>query len=76
MGGQVGISDHAKVGNRVMIGAQSGVVGKVKDDSIVLGSPAMSHTVWRRAALAIPKLPELLKRVRRLEKMLESREAE
>lgn len=74
MGGQAGIADHAKIGNGVMVGAQAGVSGKVKDGEIVIGSPAMSHTVWRRAAMAFPKLPELLKRVRRLEKLVKEGE--
>jgi UDP-3-O-[3-hydroxymyristoyl] glucosamine N-acyltransferase len=70
MGGQAGIADHTRIGDRAMIGAQAGVSGKVKDGEIVIGSPAINHTVWRRAVMAFPKLPDLLKRVRRLEKIV------
>ncbi len=74
MGGQAGIADHAKVGDGAMIGAQAGVSGTIGEGEIVIGSPAISHTIWKRAAMAFPKLPELVKRVRRIEKTLEKRE--
>ena len=76
IGGQTGIADHAKIGDNAMIGAQAGISGKVKDGEVLIGSPAMPHTIWRRAVIAFPKLPELVKRVRRLEKMVEKREEE
>ncbi len=74
MGGQAGIADHAEIGDGAMIGAQSGVSGKVKEGAIVIGSPAIPYTTWRRAAMAFGKLPDLVKRVRKLENLVGEKE--
>ena len=42
IGGQAGISGHLKIGNNVKIGGGSGVVKNIKDNSIVMGYPAVS----------------------------------
>lgn len=68
LGGQVGVSGHVSVGDRAQIAAQSGVAGDVDADSVVGGSPAFDFAVWRRCMIALRKLPELLARVRALEK--------
>ncbi|HPJ71662.1 MAG TPA: UDP-3-O-(3-hydroxymyristoyl)glucosamine N-acyltransferase, partial [bacterium] len=41
-GGQVGIGDHAEVGDRVFMGGKTGVAAKKKiaSDQILLGAPA------------------------------------
>jgi UDP-3-O-[3-hydroxymyristoyl] glucosamine N-acyltransferase len=67
-GGQVGCADHIKIGDRVMIAAQSGVAGNLKDGAIVAsGVPAVDIRVWRRYCAVLPRLPELLRRIRALE---------
>ena len=67
IGGQVGIVGHLRIGDDVQIGAQSGVAGDVDDKTIVSGSPARSHALWKRIEAALTRLPELLRRVRKLE---------
>jgi UDP-3-O-[3-hydroxymyristoyl] glucosamine N-acyltransferase len=37
---------------------------------VVAGSPAFDAAQWRRAVTAFPRLPELLKTVRQLEKRI------
>jgi len=69
LAGQVGISGHIKIGNHAIIGPQAGVVKPVTDGSVVSGSPEMPHKLWLRVQRLIPKIPELAKRISRLEKM-------
>lgn len=70
MAGQVGVVGHVEIGDGVRIGAQSGVSGSVAPGMSVFGSPAREAKAAMREAAAISRLPELLKRVRALEKKL------
>lgn len=67
IGGQVGIVGHLAVGDDVMIGAKSGIAGDVESQTVVSGSPARPHALWKRIEAALNRLPELLRRVRKLE---------
>src|SRR5436853_2070093 len=70
MGGQAGIAGHLEIGDGVQVAAQSGVPNSVPAGRIVGGYPAVEVGVWRRTSAALLRLPELLKRVRRLERRL------
>jgi UDP-3-O-[3-hydroxymyristoyl] glucosamine N-acyltransferase len=70
LGGQVGVAGHLKIGNQVTIGAQSGVKDDIPDGSKMLGSPAISDKMAKRQYIAVQQLPELIRRVRELEKKL------
>ncbi len=59
MGGQVGVADHVSIGNRVKIAAKAGVSGNVKDDEVIIGSPAMPVAIWKRIYGAMKRLPEI-----------------
>jgi len=72
-GGQVGISGHIKIADGTKIGAQSGIPGDVKkENSILLGYPAIDHRDFLRCAVIFRKLPELKIKIEALEKGLES----
>lgn len=68
MGGQAGIAGHLEIGDGVQVAAQSGVPNSVPAGRIVGGYPAVEVGVWRRTVAALLRLPELLRRVRRLER--------
>ena len=70
VGGQAGFVGHIKIGNGAAFGAQSGISSDVKDGEILSGSPARPHGLWKRMEVALPRLPELLRRVKRLEEHL------
>jgi UDP-3-O-[3-hydroxymyristoyl] glucosamine N-acyltransferase len=74
IGGQVGIIDHIDVGDRVMIGPQSGIAKPIAAGEVVSGYPAMPHRLWLKASAMVPKLPELVQRVRQLERRIEEME--
>jgi len=68
LAGQVGVSGHLTIHDNAVIYAQSGIGHDVPAGSAVSGSPAFDAKEWLRAITAFQKLPELLRRVRQLEK--------
>jgi UDP-3-O-[3-hydroxymyristoyl] glucosamine N-acyltransferase len=74
IGGQVAIRDHLRVEDRAMIGSQSGVAKSLGPGEIVSGSPAIPHRLWLKTSALIPRLPDFVARLRRLEKRLDDLE--
>ena len=68
VGGQVGFAGHLEVGDGAVITAQSGTSHDVPAGAAVSGSPAFKNSDWLRSTAAFAKLPELVRRVRELEK--------
>ncbi len=75
LAGQSGLVGHIEIGDDVRVGAQSGVPKSVAAGSTVLGSPARDIMLARRIEAALARLPELLKRVRKLESTEKSEES-
>lgn len=69
--GQVGTIGHITIGDRVQIGAQSGVSKSIPDGEVVFGYPARPIMKTKKIEAALNYLPDLLKRVRKLEEALE-----
>jgi UDP-3-O-[3-hydroxymyristoyl] glucosamine N-acyltransferase len=65
---QSGTTGHLRVGERAFLGARAGVHRDVPDGARVFGSPAVEEQSWHRSVVALKRLPDLLRRVRRLEK--------
>jgi UDP-3-O-[3-hydroxymyristoyl] glucosamine N-acyltransferase len=74
LAGQVGISGHLTIHDNAVVYAQSGIGGDVEAGAVMSGSPAFEAREWLRAVTAFPKLPELLKTMRQLEKRLNALE--
>jgi len=68
MGGQAGLIGHLEIGAGARIGAQAGVIGDVASGETVSGYPARDHKSYLRAMARLMRLPELAKRVARLER--------
>ncbi len=68
--GQVGFAGHLTVGDGAVITAQSGVPHDIVAGTVMSGYPAIENSIWRRSAAIYSQLPELLKRVRELEREL------
>jgi len=58
----------------VTIGPQAGVTKSVPDAQIVSGFPAVPHRLWLKVSNIIPKLPDMKKKLRELEKRIEKME--
>jgi UDP-3-O-[3-hydroxymyristoyl] glucosamine N-acyltransferase len=65
---------HLRIGDGARVGAQSGIAHDVADGETVSGSPAMPHREWLRTSAALPRVPELIKEVRRLQQRVEELE--
>jgi UDP-3-O-[3-hydroxymyristoyl] glucosamine N-acyltransferase len=67
---QSGIAGHLKLGRQVTVGGKSGVMRDVPDKETVLGLPAVPDIQAKRQWVAIQKLPEMILRMRELEKQV------
>ncbi len=72
LAGQVGVAGHLTVGDGAVATAQSGIPNDVPPKEIVSGYPAIPNRQWLRASAAFLRLPEILRRLGRLERSLGS----
>jgi UDP-3-O-[3-hydroxymyristoyl] glucosamine N-acyltransferase len=70
LAGQVGIAGHCTVGDGVILTAQSAVSHDVPPGKMISGSPGFDNRIWLRAVALFQRLPDLAKRLDRLEKEL------
>jgi UDP-3-O-[3-hydroxymyristoyl] glucosamine N-acyltransferase len=75
LAGQAGAAGHLTIHDNAIVYAQSGIGGDVEAGQVVSGSPAFDAGLWRRAVTAFPKLPDLLKAVRQLERRVSELES-
>jgi len=76
LAGQVGIAGHLHIGDNVTVGAQAGVGKNIAANHIVSGSPTTEYGTYMRIVTLMPKLPDLFKRMSKLEKIIEALEKE
>ena len=74
MAGQVGIPDHCHIGDRVTIGAKSGVMRDVPTGQTILGIPAVPERQQMQMLAAIQRLPEMRKQVRAMQRVVDAHE--
>jgi UDP-3-O-[3-hydroxymyristoyl] glucosamine N-acyltransferase len=70
MGGQVGLAGHLKIGDNVTLATRTGVMEDIADKGIYWGSPSLKMSDEMKNVAAYRQLPELIKRIRSLEKTL------
>lgn len=70
LAGQTGVAGHCAVGDNAILTAQSGVSHDVPPGKTVSGSPGFDNRTWLRATAIFQRLPELVKRIARLEERL------
>ncbi|WP_429190043.1 UDP-3-O-(3-hydroxymyristoyl)glucosamine N-acyltransferase [Fusobacterium sp. PH5-44] len=68
--GQAGVAGHIKIGNNVMIGGRGGVTGSVDDNQILSGFPLVPLKDDLRIKAALKKLPETMKKIKKLEELI------
>jgi UDP-3-O-[3-hydroxymyristoyl] glucosamine N-acyltransferase len=74
LAGQAGVAGHCTVGDGAILTAQTGVSHDIPAGKMVSGSPGFDNRVWLRAVTIFQRLPELLKRLDRVEKKLAAQE--
>jgi len=70
-GGQVGTVGHINIGANSVYAARSGIIGDMPEGVFCAGFPVQPHTEWLRVQVAIRRLPEMVKKIKTLEKELE-----
>ena len=70
LAGQAGIAGHLTIGDDVTIGPQAGVPRNIPAGVSGSGTPFMEGGTFMRAMLVAPKVPDLFRRVRQMEKEL------
>jgi UDP-3-O-[3-hydroxymyristoyl] glucosamine N-acyltransferase len=76
LAGQTGIAGHCTVGDGVILTAQSAVSHDIQPGKMISGSPGFENRVWLRAVAIFQRLPELLRRLDRLEKKVDREPAD
>lgn len=71
VGGQAGLAGHVEIGDGAQISAQAGVIGDVEAGGTVTGYPARDLRTYLRATAHFLRLPELARRLGRLEARIE-----
>ena len=74
LAGQAGVAGHCSIGDGVILTAQSAVSHDIPAGKMISGSPGFDNRVWLRAVTIFQRLPELLKRLDRVEKKLRAQE--
>jgi UDP-3-O-[3-hydroxymyristoyl] glucosamine N-acyltransferase len=75
LAGQSAVAGHCSVGDGAILTALSGVSHDVPAGKMISGSPAFDNRSWLRAVTIFQRLPELMKRLDRVEKKLAAQDA-
>ncbi len=65
LAGQVGVAGHCEIGDGVVAMAQAGIPGDVAAGRTVAGTPAYDSRTWLKVSSLLPKLPQLLRDLRK-----------
>lgn len=68
LAGQSAVAGHCSIGDGAILTAQSAVSHDVAPGKVISGSPGFDNRIWLRAVTIFQRLPELLKRLDRVEK--------
>lgn len=71
MGGQAGLVGHIHIGDGMIVGAQAGVTKSFDFKGMISGYPARPQSDAKRMEASLSKLPELVKKIRDLERRID-----
>jgi UDP-3-O-[3-hydroxymyristoyl] glucosamine N-acyltransferase len=72
LAGQVGVVGHLTIGDGAIATGQTGIHASVDPGAVVSGSPAIDNRAWLKSTAVFAKLPDLQRRLRDLERKVES----
>ena len=67
----MGIAGHIQIGDKVFLGAQSGVPGSLKGNQTLIGTPPMEQLPYFKSQAIFRRLPEIYKQMNALQKEVE-----
>ncbi|ADD69056.1 UDP-3-O-(3-hydroxymyristoyl) glucosamine N- acyltransferase [Denitrovibrio acetiphilus DSM 12809] len=68
IGARAGVSDHVNICSKVMLAAMAGVMSDIDKPGIYAGIPVTSRKGWMREIAYVRDLPNIVKRIKDLEK--------
>ncbi len=68
MGGRSSSAGHLSIGDHTAVGMNGTIMQSVEPNAQISGYPAMDLKLWLRVIAEIKKLPQLVKRLRKIEK--------
>lgn len=71
---QSGAAGHLEIGAGTFVGARGGVIEDLAPGSRVWGFPAIAERAWHRSASIVARLPDVVRRLRAVEKKVGLRE--
>lgn len=71
LSGQVGLTDHLRIGSAVQVAAKSGVFRNVPDGKVYRGIPATEYYQYARQQIGVRRLPKLMEQLRELARRVE-----
>jgi len=71
LAGQAGVADNIEIADGVRLGAQSGVAGSITEPGDYFGSPPLPVKEQARVLISMRRVPDLIKKVRDLQKSLD-----
>ena len=74
--GQSGSAGHLTIGDHCVFAARAAAISDVPSGSFYAGFPARPHKQWLRGEASMNKVPDLIKKVRDLEKRLATMEGQ
>lgn len=72
--GQVGSKGHIKVGSNSVMAARTGLIADIPENSFYAGFPARPHQEWLRIKANESRLPDMMKKMKLMEKRLKALE--
>jgi len=67
LGGNSGVADHIQIVDGVRVGGGAGVTSNLLEKGDYMGYPAVKASDWRRQFVSLKKLPNLIKKIRKLD---------
>jgi UDP-3-O-[3-hydroxymyristoyl] glucosamine N-acyltransferase len=72
-GGQVGIAPHISIANKTFLAAKTGIPGTIREEGqTLIGQPGINPSDFRRAAVHFRNFDKIVKRLEKLEKIIEN----
>ncbi|WP_025270502.1 UDP-3-O-(3-hydroxymyristoyl)glucosamine N-acyltransferase [Hippea sp. KM1] len=70
LAGQTGIAGHLRIADKTIITAKSGIGRSISKPGVYSGIPAYEHNKWLKNSVIMPKLYDMHKKIKELEKMI------
>jgi UDP-3-O-[3-hydroxymyristoyl] glucosamine N-acyltransferase len=68
---RAGVAQHLTIGDGAILGPKAGVIKNVPENTVLSGTPAIPHRQWLKVQAVLPGLPELKKKIAKLESLIE-----